>query len=613
MYKKTRKPPKKKHYIKKIKHLRKLTKARGFDDDFPFFDLTFLSDYEYNIDQVFKGIRESGIHDIDPDLARAFIENQLSPARRLAAQDLIENTIYIRMDEMATVLEELIIQLYTTHDNFSGYTDIYIVSQLPEKSSYYLSVLALYFIRKNNFREPTRFITYAMFTDKLCDIIDNNPVIYIDDMSYSGSQLKNSLYRASFLRSSVNKPPLNMHCLIISASEIAIKNITKVPDRARWEDKTRTTISTSTFKKSPFNIIIKPERIYPKLINKIGYERYVNLRLFFSPWTTSTPQVSAYLDNKLADEVSTFKKALLYGPIIPETYNISFFKELLIGWTDPHAVEKRDNWPSHKIEFVEVSEDNDQVRELFKQVRDKYKDLDALLVKAKINPKFEFMAEPVIIPYIIDKIIANDHIDREFIHGINFIPFINTCNTSPKIVKVINDIDVKMFDYGLFMMPSSCIPYNITEYDSFGEGFSDDDFKIYNNLMLQQLTNIPNLDYRGCSIGATSQVNPMVLYTGRLLVPHWRYHDFMDNYINLVAQDTNYVEIHNKISKNQCPISWYKLKMTNYRLKGRNKTQRTQLYNDVKENRERINMGAEDRLQLKLKNKTLKRVKLATI
>ena len=162
-------------------------------------------------------------------------------------------------------------------------------------------------------------------------------------------------------------------------------------------------------------------------------------------------------------------------------------------------------------------------------------------------------------------------------------------------------------------MPSSCIPYDITEYDIFGKNLSLDDFDAYRNHIIQQLTNIPNLDYRGCSIGPTAQVNPMVLYTGRLLAPHWRFHDFFDNYINLVAQDTNYVEIHNKISKNQCPISWYKLKMTNYRLKGRNKTQRTQLYNDVKENMERINMKVEDKLQLKLKNKTLKRVKLATI
>ena len=529
MYKKTRKPPKKKHYIKKIKHLRKLTKARGFEDDFPFFDLTFLSDYEYNIDQVFSGIRESGIHDIDPDLARAFIENQLSPARRLAAQDLIENTIYIRMDEMATVLEELIIKLYTTHDNFSGYTDIYIVSQIPEKSSYYLSVLALYFIRKHNFREPSRFITYAMFSEKLCDIIDNNPVIYIDDMSYSGSQLKTSLHRASFIRSNVNKPPLNMHCLIISASEIAIKNITTVPDKAKWKDKTKTSIDIVSYKKSPFNFIIKPERIYQKLINKIGYERYVNLRLFFSPWTTNTPQVSAYLDNKLADEVSTFKKALLYGPIIPETYNISFFKELLIGWADPTAVDKNDFWPRHKINFINCFDDNDQVRDMFKQVRDKYMDLDALLVQVRITPKFEYLAEEYILPYIIDKIIEHDRIDREFIHGINFIPFINTCNTSPKILKVINDIDVKMFDYGLFMMPSSCIPYDITEYDIFGKNLSQDDFDAYRNHIIQQLTNIPNLDYRGCSIGPTAQVNPMVLYTGRLLAPHWRFHDFFDN------------------------------------------------------------------------------------
>ena len=286
MYKKTRKPQKNKTHKKNKKYRRHKgnktisIKARGIPS---LFDTTFLSDYDYNIEQVFNGLRETGIHAIDPQLAHEFIETQISPARRQAAQDLIDNTIYIPSDEIANVLEELIIKLYTENDNFSGYTDIYIISQDPSKSSYYLSVLALFFIRKHNFREPTRFVRYQKIGYELGDIAENNPILYIDDVSYSGSQLSQTLDLAYYIRNTQNKPNLNIHCLIISATEHAYNVITRVPLKARWIDKENLKLEVFAHTKSPFNILIKPERIYESLIFKLGYERYINLRLFFSP------------------------------------------------------------------------------------------------------------------------------------------------------------------------------------------------------------------------------------------------------------------------------------------------------------------------------------------
>lgn len=558
------------------------------------FDITFLSDYDYNISQVLEQLSESGKHSIDPGLSRDFIENQISPARRQAARDLIENTIYITMDEIANVLEELILELYAKNNNFTDSPDIYLMTQNPSKSSYYLSVLALYFIRKHNLREPTRYVALARVSEELSDIINNNPLIYIDDMSYSGSQLSSFLDEAHGIRITQNKPPLNITCLLISASQRAIDRLVTVPDTK----KNKTTIILDKIWRlpSPFNIIIKPERIYEELIYKLGYERYVNLRLFFSPWTSDTPQVLAYLDNKLADEVSTFKKALLYGPIIPNTYTLSIFKDHL-----KTPSKKGPSWPDFEFSFritemiskntvLHNRNESKRIR-LFENVTDKYPDLKTKLNINIKKPNEIIHKEQPIFEYILNKIIDNDIIDQEGPSDIRFIPFINTCNRTPKLLDIVNDPRVQKFDYGMFMIPKNCLISEGIAHDESVLPYDDDVYLAELDKILKK--------YKAdeCSVGiGETKLGDIIIYTGLKLFPDMSYSDFISNYINIMTSDPNvFINIHKKISDYQCPISWYKLKMTNLYIKGRNQTQKEHFNTELNEKLERKNMGFEDK------------------
>ena len=113
-----------------------------------FIDHTFLQNYDVNIKKINTAIRTlSGKHSIDPEIADRFIHEQLSPVRRQAAKNLVENTIYITLEEVSLIVEELIVKLYTEND---FQTNIYFYCGTPKKSFFFMSVLALFYIRKHN-------------------------------------------------------------------------------------------------------------------------------------------------------------------------------------------------------------------------------------------------------------------------------------------------------------------------------------------------------------------------------------------------------------------------------------------------------------------------------
>lgn len=135
--------------------------------------------------------RYSGRHSINQEIASQFINEQLTDIRKQAARDLVENTIYITLEETSQIIEQLIVRLYT-ENNLNEAETIYFYSGMPNKSFYFLSILALYYIRKHGFKEPTHFI--KKLEPELFAEIGNAPLIILDDVSYSGSQLANMLH-----------------------------------------------------------------------------------------------------------------------------------------------------------------------------------------------------------------------------------------------------------------------------------------------------------------------------------------------------------------------------------------------------------------------------------
>jgi hypothetical protein len=392
------------------------------------YDTLFLKCFDVNLRQVQKAIKTySGKHSIDKTIARRFIDRQISEVRKQAARDLIENTIYITLEDVSSIIEELIIKLYSEND-LNSKEKIYIYSGEKSKSFYFISILALHYIRKHNLKEPTHFL--KNLNDEVFDGIGDSPLIIIDDVSYSGSQLStmlNAVYYNRVVKN--NKIVPDIYILLIALNHISKTKLEQVPIKMT---KSGSVLDETV---SPFKLLYLPERLYTPLLFKIGIERYFYLNLFFSLFTNDCPYVSLYLDHKIADQASTYTNALLYGPIIPSNYD---YKQYFIA--------------------------NDYLIDFF--VRDQYlppNEKDRLFSDFnelngtnfnKSTPNYR------IVEYLFKKLSKID-IPEETINFNQFEPFINGCNQNPKLLSNITDPEIINFDYDLFMVPNGCLEGNV--------------------------------------------------------------------------------------------------------------------------------------------------------
>ena len=119
-------------------------------------DANFKRCYDANLDKILTAITTySGIHTIDENASRQFIETQLTPMRQKAARDLIENTIYITLEEINELTRYLIIELYKT---LNPDDTVYFYTGQVHKSNYFINVLALYHIRDLGYKDPVFYI-----------------------------------------------------------------------------------------------------------------------------------------------------------------------------------------------------------------------------------------------------------------------------------------------------------------------------------------------------------------------------------------------------------------------------------------------------------------------
>jgi hypothetical protein len=484
--KKTRKNKK---TTKKNSKNKKIYKGGTLDD-------SFLRCYDANLAKIQAAIRAfSGTHAIDPAIAEQFISNQISPVRRQAAKDLIDNTIYISLEEVASIIEQLIVRLYT-ENNLNADENIYIYSGLPEKSFYFMSVLALYYIRQNGYKEP-QFI--KELNPEIIGSIGINPIIILDDVSYSGSQLStmlNKIYYKTVIKD--KKPVPKFFILLIALNDFSKYKLSRVPIKA-------TGPTFYDFTLSPFNLLYLPERLYTSLTYKLGFERYFYLHTFFSPFTPESPNISLYLDHKIADEVSTFTTSLTYGPIIPSNYNYdNIFDVFYLGGAlqiFPYYFEFSKANPHMFLSIFEEFKTNNP--DFFVQ--------NPTISNLKNNREIENINN-----YLRAKLKTIDVIDVEISEpGIKFYPFINTCKDKPELLNVITDHEVINFDYGLFLIPKECIYKEESSEQSFSPG-----------------------SVNNCSVGPI----PM-------------------GYFNIYFKDMpieKVIEINNKITGIKCPFSWYK-------------------------------------------------------
>ena len=279
------------------------------------YDDTFISSFPRNKKRVEHAIKKlSGQHAIDLSIAESFIESQISPLKRRAARDLIENTVYITLSEVADVVRALIQKLYVENDLGKETTQIYIVSGNIHKSNYFLSVLALKYIRAGKLKEPIRFI--ESLTNDILNEVGDNPIIFIDDAAYSGSQLSKQLNNIYYSHVVVGKKPApNIYVLLVALNTFSLEKLSKVVSK-----RLRNRIDLE-FVPSPFKLLYLEKHLYVPLVLKLGIERYYHLAFFFSLFTlvSHLPNVFLYFDGN-------FSRCKTHGGQIIRRVNLDLFR-----------------------------------------------------------------------------------------------------------------------------------------------------------------------------------------------------------------------------------------------------------------------------------------------
>ena len=144
----------------------------------------FIKNYKGRIADILG--MKSGRHAPDYDAAARWISAQASQRRRRAAQALINNLRYITHAELIDSCKDLMRDMYTDHRY-----PIPDTNQLKwfvgpkDKSSYFIAIVCYYFAEQAGYRLPDVILSENFDYDDC----ENSTIFYLDDMSYSGSQM----------------------------------------------------------------------------------------------------------------------------------------------------------------------------------------------------------------------------------------------------------------------------------------------------------------------------------------------------------------------------------------------------------------------------------------
>jgi hypothetical protein len=143
---------------------------------------SFLRHYETSIELLLKGPPHADEHDIDEELASAWVNAQKTPERKRLAKRLLDETIYISHSQLLQEIQETIERLRSKL--IPGLPTIFITGT-KSKSNYYISLLFYHFWRKAG-------LTVDIFKVYMDEIIPGN-ILDIDEMAYSGTQTTGTL------------------------------------------------------------------------------------------------------------------------------------------------------------------------------------------------------------------------------------------------------------------------------------------------------------------------------------------------------------------------------------------------------------------------------------
>lgn len=388
-------------------------------------DTDFLKNYPQNMVRIREALKESGKHEINKVNVEKFINEQLTPIRREAAKDLIKNTHYIRLKDTMNIVEQLVHQIYQRYAAMGEVRKPYIYCGEKNKSFYFFSVLALHYIKKHGYKIPT--FLKAMSQEFMHNF--DAPLIIIDDAAYSAAQLAGLLGNLFYYRHKRGMPHIDITAALTALNTISLRKLSLVPTRKSFFMRQEIDME---FAPTPYEIMCLPERIYTSLPIEIGIERYFNINLFFNAVLSSDTNIALYLDHKVADSTSTYKNVYVYGPIVPDTYDITQSRDF--------AICKVCFFPNF----------TDQVRDGL--IRDFIQDNPKFL-QVVPNP-FPYTAQTgrAISYFLHNKAIQLDIIDKpRYKRGIQFHPFIQKCSKSTRLKEIISDPNIINMQYLMFM------------------------------------------------------------------------------------------------------------------------------------------------------------------
>ena len=280
-------------------------------------DINFAQNYEKNIQSLllYKN-RISGTHKIDNIRANAWIDAQKTPLKKTVARSLINITKYITLNDFFDGIEKLVLQHKEKWDNDNYY--LYVGKY--DKSFYFCALIVVYFLNKHSFHLPKGFIK------EMGDFeyYDNAPIFMFDDMGYTGSQLGNLL--SSIYLENINNLP-NITVFLYGANSNSIKKISTVPSNINIYKRAVKKFNPNHI--GHYNYIESPFHLYyykkfNTTLEDLGVVNNTLLHYYFYP-VDGQPTISVYFDHKMADDVSTFMRPLLYGPIIPNSYTYEYY------------------------------------------------------------------------------------------------------------------------------------------------------------------------------------------------------------------------------------------------------------------------------------------------
>ena len=391
-------------------------------------DTQFLVHYPKNMARIREALKESDKYKINQDNVQKFITEQLSPIRREAAADLIENTHYITLKETMDIVEQLIHRIYAKFAQTGETRQPYMFCGPSTKSFYFFACISLFYIKKHGYQIP-HFL--KLLTPNFMEHFDAHLII-VDDAAYSASQLAGMVGEIYYYRRQIGLRPLDITIALTALNTISLERLSKVP-----VEKSRRGVDLY-YLPTPYDIIYLPERLYTALPLQLGLERYFNLNLFFNAFLSSETNVALYLDHKVADSISTYKNVYVYGPIVPYDYtnDIPISRDFVICDLIQFSNFKHKDIMRLLRRFVQ---ENPDFLQLMPNALSKPKDGFTITHNNKINY------------FLHNKAIQRDIIDKRYKQGIQFYPFIQKCSRSNKLKEIINNPEIKNMQYLMFM------------------------------------------------------------------------------------------------------------------------------------------------------------------